>query len=92
MKSIGGMMFAPATSEQVQQAYSISSWQGLTVIEAEKIPGGLASINRISKSIGLGEATIIEWGLFNRLDVYWIGGRFFASPLQAEQVALAAKK
>src|SRR5262245_28814964 len=65
LKSIGGFMFAKATPEQVRQAYSVATWDGLTVIAADKLPGGLVSINRISKSIRFSEASIIEWALFN---------------------------
>jgi hypothetical protein len=40
----------------------------------------------------VGEAVIMEWALFNRLDVYWIAGSFFANSAQAQMLAPRAKK
>ncbi len=92
LKNVGSLVFAPGTAQQTAELYSVASWEGLRVIDAEKLPGGLTAINRIGKAIGVGEATIIEWGLFNRLDLYWVAGTFFANLLQAQSIAAASKK
>jgi hypothetical protein len=92
MKNIGGMSFAFADAVQVSKAYSIASWEGLQVIDANRLPRTLEPINRIGKTIGVGEASMIEWALFNRIDAYWIGGTFFAELSQAKQLAPAKKK
>ena len=91
-KVIGGMVFIPGSDLLVARLFYVASWQELPVVKEEQLPPGLVPINRISKTIGVGEATIIEWGLFNRLNVYWISGTYFANPTEAKQLAPERKK
>ena len=86
------MVFIPVDSLIVARLFYVTTWHGLPLVEEEKLPAGLAPINRISKTIGVGEASIIEWGLFNRLNVYWISGTYFANPTEAKQLAPERKK
>lgn len=88
--AIGRMLFAHTTPEQVAAFHSISSWQNLHVIT--EVPDGLNSLSSISKKIGVGEAQIISWALFSRVDVYWIGGTFFGNQQLLTSIANAEEQ
>lgn len=88
--AIGRMRFAHTTPEQVAALHAIGSWQNLQVIT--EVPGGLSSLNSISKKIGVGEAQMISWAVFNRIDVYWIGGTFFGNQQLLKAIADGEKQ
>ncbi len=90
--AIGRFRFIHTSPEQVAAFYSIPSWDGLPVITGNTVPGGLTSLNRISKKTGVGEAVIMSWALLNRLDVYWISGVLFAHLHLVQPIAQTEKE
>lgn len=90
--TIGGLHYSPLPSEAVSMLYYLPNWHGLNIIGYEHIPPTVATLNHISKKIGVGEAVIIQWGIFNRLNVYWVGGTFFANPDEVAKIAASGPK
>ncbi len=86
-KTISGISFVNTDAALVSKIFSVTSWDKLQVIEAHQLPPSLKSFNKIRVSAGVSETQIIEWGFFNKMDVYWIGGTFFANPVDVKQLA-----
>ncbi len=87
---IGGLSFVAGNSADIAALHGISSWEGLNVIET--LPEGLDTLSRISKKVGVGEAVMLGWAMFNRMDVYWVGGHFAARLEPASQIAKHEKQ
>ncbi len=87
--SIGRLKYAHSTPEATAAFYGVASWEGLPVITGDHVPAGLTALNKVSKLAKVGEALMLSWALFNRMDIYWIGGTFFARADDARQIALA---
>lgn len=86
---IGRFRFAHSTPEATAAFYGLPSWDGLPLITGNQVPAGLATLNKVSKLAKVGESQMLSWALFNRIDIYWIGGTFFARAGDARQIALA---
>lgn len=90
--TVGEIFFVEMAPEISARLLLLPGWEGLPTVSTAQIPAGLTLLSRISKRIGMGEATILTWAVINKLDVYWVGGFAFANMAKAEELAALTRQ
>lgn len=87
---IAGLYFYEITPQETAGLFGISGWDGFAVVSKEQIPTGLTLLGSITKKAGVGEPFLFTLALLNQLDMYWVGGFYFANAAKAEELVKKA--
>jgi hypothetical protein len=89
--AIGGLQFMEATPDQVAMLYDTVGLDCFATVSPSQNLAGLVLLSYASKAAGVNDAKILIWGITQRLDVYWIGGKLFADMQNVLRLAAAEK-